>query len=294
MDCFVLRSKLVGRIGISTAVLIVSVRASDDNIIMESTAGTRYHPNYVNPTVGGFTGPTKKKKVDVYEDARRDVSGIEEWAMNCGVQKVDGVQLTDTSNQQDNNGILDVGIMTTTDIPANSPVLYVPNNMVLSALKAQQEFGQFEGAEQLLWRINEGEHIPQFYLMIKLLKEYENGNQSPYYTYLNSLPRYFASGAAMTHFCCTKCLPPLVGKLASKERIRFSKFFQALRQVPEDVLSHSVSRDRRIAKWAFAIVYTRSIQTYDGDVKIAPLADMVSKFNTYSLYVAGVDHRVSV
>lgn len=222
--------------------------------------------------------------VDVKEKTPREFGPLEEWAAMCGVQRVDGFQLTPTPINTDyanvgsrggvgNSGLLDVSVMTTQDLPANSPVLFVPNTMILSALQTQQEeFGQIYDAEQLLLRLNEGQHIGQFYLMVKILKEYEAGANSPWFPWLNSLPRYFPNGSSMTHFCCTQCLPPLVGKLASKERVRFSKFFQALKHA--HIIGDKVKRNRSIVKWAFNVVYTRSFLTPNGDYKIVPMADM--------------------
>lgn len=205
-------------------------------------------------------------RVQVQEGSARDLTSMEQWAAVCGVQRAEGLQLRPTSDDG-----LDFGVMTTQAIPANTPVLFVPQNMILSSQQAQQELGRLDTAEYLLTRTNEAEHIPHFYLMVKLLMEYQLGTESPFFHWLNSTPRYFSNGAGMTQFCCSQCLPPFVGKLANADRVRYSKFFQGLRQVP--FLSEEVKRNRAITKWAYQLVYTRSIQVY-GDVKIAPMADM--------------------
>jgi hypothetical protein len=77
----------------------------------------------------------------------------------------------------------------------------------------------------------------------------------------------------MTHFCCSECLPPLVGNLANQERLRFIQFFKALQFVKSDVLSEATKANRALAKWAFAVVYTRCIPRGDDSV-IVPMADM--------------------
>ena len=71
---------------------------------------------------------------------------------------------------------------------------------------------------------------------------------------------------------CFDCLPPLASNLAMGERIKFIQFYQALRYV--DFISDDVKNNKEIAKWAFAVVYTRGFPTPDGDFKIAPMADM--------------------
>ena len=163
--------------------------------------------------------------IDIKERAPRDVQTMEQWANSCGAQRADGLELVPTN--QDGS---DVAFMTNQDLEENAPVLFIPADMILSSHAARQEFGyECERAEQLLQRIREGDQIPYFYLVVKILKEYELGQDSPWYYYLNSLPRKFTNGASMTHFCCTQTLPPFVGKLANAERVRFSKFFQALR-----------------------------------------------------------------
>lgn len=162
--------------------------------------------------------------------------------------------------------------MTDANLPAETPVLYVPEAMILSSRKAQQEFGKVETAEQRLVSSKAADHIPHFYLFLKILREYETAEQSPWYPWLNSLPRYYSNGASMTPFCFD-CLPPLVGWMATNDRIRFIQFFQALKFV--NFISDDTKRSKELAKWAFAVVHTRCFETLDGDVKLVPMADMV-------------------
>ena len=221
--------------------------------------------------------------IDIKERAPRDVQTMEQWANSRGAQRADGLELVPTN--QDGS---DVAFMTNQDLEENAPVLFIPADMILSSHAARQEFGyECERAEQLLQRIREGDQIPYFYLVVKILKEYELGQDSPWYYYLNSLPRKFTNGASMTHFCCTQTLPPFVGKLANAERVRFSKFFQALRQV--SFLSDVTKRNRSIAKWAFLVAYTRSIEALDSqydpsDVKIVPLGDYFNHGTDTEIY----------
>lgn len=202
--------------------------------------------------------------VDISESTLRDVGTFDEWATNCGVQRAEGFQLTSEDG-------VDVCAMTAQDLPAESPVLFVPNEMILTGSKAQQELGRFETAEKRLVSGRIADHIPHFYLFLKILNEYEMGDQSPWYPWLNSLPRYYSNGASMTPFCF-ECLPPLVGWLAMNERVRFIQFFQALKHV--DFLSEQTKSSKELAKWAFAVVHTRCFETDDGDVRLVPMADM--------------------
>lgn len=205
--------------------------------------------------------------VDIEESAPRDIGTFDQWAASCGVQRCEGFQLTPTQEQP----FLEVGVMTTTDLPSGSPVLFVPNVMCLSSRESLQEIGKIEAAEKRLVSAKASEHLPQFYLFLKILIEFQKGDQSPYFPWFNALPRYYANGASMTPFCFD-CLPPLASSLAMGERIKFIQFFQALRYV--DFLSEDVKQSKDLAKWAFAAVYTRGFATPDGDFKIAPTADM--------------------
>jgi hypothetical protein len=189
---------------------------------------------------------------------------FQNWALECGIQQAEGFELTSEDGA-------DIGVRTTQDLPAQSPVLFVPNIMILSSNLAMQEIGKIEAAEKRLVSVNASEHVPKFYLFLKILLEFEKGDQSPYFPWLNALPRYYSNGASMTPFCFD-CLPPLAGYLAMNERIKFIQFFQALRFV--DFVSDWVKNNKDLAKWAFSVVYTRGQQTPDGDFRVVPMADM--------------------
>uniref|UniRef100_A0A7S4SXQ5 Uncharacterized protein n=1 Tax=Ditylum brightwellii TaxID=49249 RepID=A0A7S4SXQ5_9STRA len=130
--------------------------------------------------------------IDYTENAQRDVYTMDEWASGNGVQKANGFQLTS------DNG-WDYYAMTTADIPAGTPVLYVPTSMILSAQRISDELGSsLQQAEQFLSSNEAGNQLPLFRLMVKILVEYEKGTQSTFYPWLNSLPRFFANGVSMT------------------------------------------------------------------------------------------------
>eukprot|EP00980_Cylindrotheca_fusiformis_P029180 scaffold22742_cov139-Cylindrotheca_fusiformis.AAC.13 len=205
--------------------------------------------------------------VNVDGDAERDIAAMEEWASACGVQRADGLQLV----AETIDGFLDVSASTTQDLPANSPVVFVPNEMILSSNKAVEEFGRIPEAEELIFKNGVGSELRHYYLMLKILAEWERGEDSPWFPYLNSLPRWFCTGASMTPFCY-KCTPPLLAALVKQERSRFNKLF--VKRVP--FLSNDTKGKMDLWKWAFNIVYTRSFDATDGsgDLRIAPMADM--------------------
>ena len=130
--------------------------------------------------------------VDVSEGASRDVSAMEEWATACSVQQSEGFQLTSEDG-------IDIYAMTTEDLAAESPVLFVPSQLIFSSNSVRQELGGYlEEAEDLVKRLESEESIPQFYLMVKILMEYQQGDESQWFPWLNALPRTFYNGASMT------------------------------------------------------------------------------------------------
>ncbi|KAG7361718.1 SET methyltransferase domain containing protein [Nitzschia inconspicua] len=209
-----------------------------------------------------------RRLVDVDENTPRDVYTMEGWSLNCGVQKADGLELV--ANYQD--GLEDFCAMTQQDLPAGSPVLFVPNEMILSSSKATQEFGgALQAAESLLTQANLEATIPLFRIFCKILVEYEKGDESPWFPWMNSLPRRYNNGASMT-FACFELLPPYAGWLAMKERVNFVNFQKAVQNVP--IISEEIRADRNVLKWAYNVAVTRSLTWTDNERLLAPMADM--------------------
>ena len=199
--------------------------------------------------------------IDISEEAPRDIPSLEQWASSYGIQTSDGFQLT--AHELDQNGFLDVSAMTTQDIPAQTPVLYIPNEVILSSSKAEQEFGHLPCMTQAIDRIianGAQSELRQYYLMIKLLVEYEKGAESPWFPYLNSLPRYFSNGPSMTPFCY-RCIPSFLSLLCQKERANMNH----LMVKGISFLSDETKGNSDLWQWVYQIVYTRSVES-DGSV----------------------------
>jgi len=201
--------------------------------------------------------------VDLSENAQRDVSTMSQWAEGYGVQKGDGFEITSYDGQ-------DFFAVTQADMPAGSPVLYVPSDMVFSSAKAGQEFGGALGeAEGQLAAANLQEFFPLFRVFVKVLIEYENGEASAWYPWLNSLPRTYYNGASMTS-ACFDCLPPYAAWLALTERINLTNFKKAAKFLP--LSNQNIANDDSILTWAYNVAVTRSIE-WNGERLIAPMAD---------------------
>ena len=188
--------------------------------------------------------------VDIGEDAQRDIQSMEEWAYACGVQRDPGIQFTYEDALGINDGSrLDISFMTTEDIPAGSPILYVPSNMILSSHSAMEEFGQLEDVEKIIYSLNAESELRHFYLMLKILAEWEKCDQSPWYYWLNSLPRYYSNAASMTPFCF-KCLPSLMASLALKERSNMNNLIG--KQIP--FLNDATWGNTDLWVWAYQVI----------------------------------------
>jgi hypothetical protein len=154
--------------------------------------------------------------------------------------------------------------------------------MILSSNAVVQELGgRLYEAEDTLRGLGVTDQLREFYLMIKLLMEYERGTGSPWYPWLNALPRFFTNGASMTTFCF-ECLPPLAASLAMRERTNLISM--DVHKVP--CLSEQTKNNGALVRWAYQIACTRSFPANDGtmdvlettedatDLRIVPIGDM--------------------
>ena len=206
--------------------------------------------------------------INIDEEAPRDIPSMEQWSYEMGAQQTDGFTLTS------DDGGYDVYAMTTTDLPTGSPILTIPEHMILSSNKAMAELrsSDMSEAEKIIKSVNAESEFRQYYLMLKLLVEYEKGEASPWYQWLNSLPRYYTNAASMTPFCCL-CLPSLMRKLTVQERGYLQRLgVSSIKLVP--YLNEDTKYDVDLCTWVYQIVYTRSFESPDGDLKIVPLADV--------------------
>lgn len=209
---------------------------------------------------------TSLSLMDIREDAPRDLEPLDQWALDCEIQRAEGWRLTSEDGE-------DISVMTDAPLEGGTPILYVPANCIMSSESAKTELwdGAHEAAEQLS-RLGAADQIPQFYLFVKVLAEWEKGENSPWFPWMNSLPRRFYNAVSMTSFCY-ECLPPLVFSLARKERVKFDNFFSALRDVT--CLRAETKRNEELAQWAFNVVYTRGWGPNEGGNKcIVPMADL--------------------
>ncbi|KAL7453946.1 hypothetical protein ACHAWC_005576 [Mediolabrus comicus] len=227
--------------------------------------------------------------VSVGEDAARDVESMNMWATNMGIQRCDGCELTATYEEDGFGGVAeDWSFVSSQTIAAGSPVLFVPSDVILSSGIVRNELYAFlSTAEASLADQGMEKDIPLFALFVKVLAEYERGTDSPFYYWLNSLPRKFNNGAAMT-YSCFECLLPYAAKLAESERDLFSKFRETLDYVlVTGFIEKKTRSNMNVLKWAFNAVATRSFIVYEGEWMIIPMADY---FNHATEPEVTIDH----
>jgi len=104
---------------------------------------------------------------------------------------------------------------------------------------------------------------------VKILAEWEKGDQSPWYYWLNSLPRLFNNGVSMTN-ACFEVLPPYAGWLAMNERTNYFNFKNALVSAP---LNEQTITNKELTKWAYNVALTRSYSLSSSCRRIAPVVD---------------------
>ena len=68
----------------------------------------------------------------------RNVQAMQQWAYQCGIQTSDGLDLLGSETDTTRSTGIDYSIITNTDLPAGSPLMYAPAEVVLSSTKAGQ------------------------------------------------------------------------------------------------------------------------------------------------------------
>mmetsp|Transcript_23437 Transcript_23437/g.31085 ORF Transcript_23437/g.31085 Transcript_23437/m.31085 type:complete len:464 (-) Transcript_23437:276-1667(-) len=220
-----------------------------------------------------MTSPAYGSFVQLEQSAERDVGAFQEWAFSCGVEMGNGFYLAQTEI----DGKEDWYSATSEGGAEGEQVLYIPGGMILSAANIAAEFDGYADAAVGIVEYEEGmQHlIPQFYLFLKVLMEYEQGVDSPYFAWLNSLPRQWNTAVSMDTFCMS-CLPPYIRGLCQTERDQCATFKEALQ--PFEYLSPDTKANDSLLAFAYNVVFTRSFPTDDGsgDTRIAPMADMLN------------------
>lgn len=205
---------------------------------------------------------------------QRDVYAMEAWALENGYQKIDGVELYSEGDD-------DWSMMTNTDIPAGTTIMFIPSNLVLSSDEIAKEYGSnfdLELTENALKQMERdlAKRLPLFRLLVKILAEYGKGDNSFYAPWINALPTQYYNGVSMTD-ACFACLPPYASLLSMNERNAYNRFLNAVRKgfLP---LNPDVINDDTVMKFAYNVALTRFHEVFvpTRQKLIAPMADMLN------------------
>ena len=213
--------------------------------------------------------------IDIRETIPRNIEGLKKWAKDCGIDTCKGFRLvSDPVDEQD------WSVSTSKSLSANDVVLTVPSELLLSSAQIDTFVStpyqtSFQKAEQQLEEDGLADQIPLFRLYVILLLHYEVGDQSPYFAWLDALPRRFYNGVVMTS-ACFECLPPYVRYLSEMERDTCQSFRRAL--ATTRIVTETTASNTELLNWAYCVVVTRSLEINGsaGEIirVIAPMADM--------------------
>ena len=251
------------------------------SLLLTGALAFQVHPAVTPPTrTKTPTGTTRTRKlfsvqtsqVDVSEQASRNPDGFLEWATYYGISP-ENFQV----NTQSNNW----GAVATQDAPAGSRVLFVPAMLRMTSQNVrEQEFADLEPtiSQYIDATYNDGDTdinlACHFYLFLKILQEYDQGDQSPYFYWLDALPRKFSTALTFSDFEM-ESLPPFVKFLAEKDRYNYDLFLQVLQQLNTPSISDATKSNTEVTKWAFNVVFTRARAAF-GEAEIIPMSDMLN------------------
>lgn len=147
--------------------------------------------------------------------------------------------------------------------------------MILSGNRIAQEYHGYVDSCLEILKENEMLHLsPKFHVFLKILVEYEQGVDSPYYNWLAALPRKWNTAASLDYFCMST-LPPYIKKVCQAERDQKKVFQKAVQSI--DYLSPETKANDELMKFAYNIVVSRSWPDTTGvmqnDCLILPGAD---------------------
>ena len=111
-----------------------------------------------------FASSSSTYKIDIAENAQRDVNSLYEWAANYGIQLSPTFELSSSGDIYDG---MDVCAITNQDIPAESPIVCVPSELILTGNKARLEFGNEVAAAERAVKLSDHSAL---YLFLKVLK----------------------------------------------------------------------------------------------------------------------------
>eukprot|EP00522_Entomoneis_paludosa_P017580 CAMPEP_0172459432 /NCGR_PEP_ID=MMETSP1065-20121228/32587_1 /TAXON_ID=265537 /ORGANISM="Amphiprora paludosa, Strain CCMP125" /LENGTH=464 /DNA_ID=CAMNT_0013214109 /DNA_START=27 /DNA_END=1421 /DNA_ORIENTATION=- len=254
----------------SLTLVLVSLPSPSTAFVVQTTSRS------TRPPLSSLFASVQEAQATVSLDrsTARDFGSYQEWAVQCGVQVNPDTGFCFLDQMVDDNP--EQYAATSTGTSAGSVIMMVPGEMVLSSNRLQQELQPYVDDQcfQVLQQANQMHMGAQFLLFLKVMLEYEAGSQSPYFPWLNAMPRQWNTAVAMTDFCMS-CLPPYLKQVCNGERDQFAAFSQAVQSF--DHLSPSAKNNQDLLQFAYNIVMTRAVFDQNSqDWKLVPVADMMN------------------
>lgn len=221
------------------------------------------------------TMPQQGYQLDVSEYSPRNGQGFIEWATNNGVL-MENFQMQPL--EDDNNW----GVFSPQGGTAGSRALFVPNMLRMTTQNIrQQDFPHMEPLiqQRILTkskRFQNGdvELANHFYLFLKVLQEWEMGPNSPYYAWMDALPRKFNTAVNFSPKE-TDSLPPFVKFMSRRDQSNWDLFITCLNEAQTPTISEATKQNPVITNWAFNVVFTRARASF-GEAEIIPMSDMLN------------------
>lgn len=241
-----------------------------------------------------YTAPSSSTdRLSVERSTPRQIPPFQEWALTtAGVQSYEGFCLYKQEvNDEDGGDLEQYYAATSTGGTAGSCVLYVPPQAGLSANRIAQEYTDMGWDLSASWSALESMGMSdlylQFVLFTKILVEYQQGaSQSPYYPWLDAMPRKWNTAASMDDFCLS-CLPPFLKSVCLKDINQLAAFMFALQSLAGNLIQEQTKENNELLKFAYNVVMTRSFpNTATGDVQLMPMVDMLNHGYPGNAYLA--------
>lgn len=213
----------------------------------------------------------------------RDLNSFKAWSKDSGILLVDGLNLSSSPEGDD------WSLTLSKSLGEAQCLLTIPNSLILSSTKIRQEIGtDTSKAVDYLKAKNIEDQSHQFDLWIRLLQEYELGENSRWHGWMQSMPRTFNSAVSMDEMEL-ECLPPFAWSLAKMVRFHHATFLEALDLVEEGCVSKDTQSDSELLHWMFNVVFTRCWGKADFDDEnrhdLVPMGDMFNHGEPANVFI---------
>lgn len=199
---------------------------------------------------------------------------LQNWALDKGVQLAEGVKLVD-------NGLGDwgVGLSENHTQVAETPIMTVPKDLVLSSADPK--------LQKLRSTISESMapmeyYVPECLLMIKVLWEKAQADDSTWSTWLETLPQDFNTGIYLDTLERSH-VERMAPDFLKQQDLQWTACQRALQEAFGKKLLPNELQDfleeagdiEDLTKWAFSVIFTRSWRAPSGsEATLVPLGDM--------------------